>query len=491
MSVKLNTAAESHAKSLIKAGKVDRTSSWSMSAEDENKLLGGSSDWKGYASWFLGTDDSVDAETKGRYKYPFGKDGKVYRRAVIAIKSRAAQQSATSIADAAGSLLDLIDEHTAASAVTPGLAALAQFEKLFAFRSVDLLQFPAADFAQPKPVQLFKWGENAPVDGRKPVVVDDAFAAGIEQGYAKRTTDLPVDYNHSSLMGFQDAPAAGWITAVKVVRPADAAASGLDPGVWLTVDWTASGRKRIEDHEYRYLSAVIKRSKDGGYMPQILGGGLTNTPAIHGLAAVAASEQRLADDGEDDEGADDGAEGKEHNMDVLKEVGYASVDELKSALSELPTLRECAAKADTMAAQLTEANKRAETAEAALKTAKVDAAMAHAEALGRIPAESATFTDEQKAVRAFARKLAERDEELFGAWLKDTDSVTFGKPAPTGKLNPDTSAEQASREAASTFSLAGADPEETELVNQAVALSRAEKIPLETALARLEKGGRN
>jgi ATP-dependent protease ClpP protease subunit len=108
--VKLNTAAESHAGSPISAGKVDKDSSWDFTAEDGNKLLGeNGDDWVSYAKWHLGEDEGETDRTKARYKYPFGKDGKVYRAALIAIKQRAAQQDATSIADAADRLLNRID----------------------------------------------------------------------------------------------------------------------------------------------------------------------------------------------------------------------------------------------------------------------------------------------------------------------------------------------------------------------------------------------
>jgi HK97 family phage major capsid protein/HK97 family phage prohead protease len=110
MAVKLNSAGNSHAASLISSGNVDKTSDWSFSADEGNSLLGaGGDDWANYAKWFLGEDDSQDPNTKGRYKYPFGKDGKVYQSALDAIRSRSSQQSDTSIYDAAGELLNKID----------------------------------------------------------------------------------------------------------------------------------------------------------------------------------------------------------------------------------------------------------------------------------------------------------------------------------------------------------------------------------------------
>lgn len=107
----LNLAGESHAHSLIAAGKIDKTSPWSFSTEDGNALLGKKGDdWTSYGNAHLGLDRSASEKTKARYKYPFAKGGKIYRSAVIAIKQRAAQQSDGAIERAATSLLDAIDK---------------------------------------------------------------------------------------------------------------------------------------------------------------------------------------------------------------------------------------------------------------------------------------------------------------------------------------------------------------------------------------------
>jgi hypothetical protein len=108
MATKLNTAAEAHAKALISAGKVDKDAGWGISAEEENAILG-NNDWAAYASWHLGEDPADTEDTKARYKYPFGKGGVVHRAALIAIRSRAATQGATSVFEAAGRLISQID----------------------------------------------------------------------------------------------------------------------------------------------------------------------------------------------------------------------------------------------------------------------------------------------------------------------------------------------------------------------------------------------
>jgi ATP-dependent protease ClpP protease subunit len=106
----LNKTGRSHARDLISSGKVDKTSSWSFSAADGNALLGdGGNDWANYGKCHLGMDAAEPFDTKDHWLYPFAKGDKLYRSALIAIRQRAGQQSAKSIFDAAGALLDEID----------------------------------------------------------------------------------------------------------------------------------------------------------------------------------------------------------------------------------------------------------------------------------------------------------------------------------------------------------------------------------------------
>lgn len=106
----LNRAGVSYAQSLIAAGKVDKTSSWSFSAEDGNALLGvKGDDWSNYGQHHLGVDASANEKTKEYWKYPFAKGGTVYRSGVIAIRQRAAADGDQAIEQAAGRLLEAID----------------------------------------------------------------------------------------------------------------------------------------------------------------------------------------------------------------------------------------------------------------------------------------------------------------------------------------------------------------------------------------------
>jgi len=109
MPIKLNPKGNTNARALINAGKVNKTSPWSFSAADGNKILG-EDDWENYSKWHLGIDRDAEPKTKAFYKYPFGKNGNVYRSALIAIRQRAGQQKQDDIFEAAGRLIKLIDK---------------------------------------------------------------------------------------------------------------------------------------------------------------------------------------------------------------------------------------------------------------------------------------------------------------------------------------------------------------------------------------------
>ena len=109
MAVQLNKKSEKFAMELINVGDISNAA-WSFSAADGNAILGDDEDWAAYADYHLAQDTEFDDDTKARYKYPFGKAGKVYVAALRAIRSRAAQQDLTTIFDAAGRLLDAANE---------------------------------------------------------------------------------------------------------------------------------------------------------------------------------------------------------------------------------------------------------------------------------------------------------------------------------------------------------------------------------------------
>lgn len=129
--IQKNGSGYSNASSLIDSGKYDSTSPWSFSrSTDGKKLLGpNGDDWANYSKWFLATNSSATKNTEAYYKYPFGKDGKVYKSALNAIRQRAGQQHATEIFDMAGTLLDKIASKTQQSEHNKGGNTMSEEQK--------------------------------------------------------------------------------------------------------------------------------------------------------------------------------------------------------------------------------------------------------------------------------------------------------------------------------------------------------------------------
>jgi len=133
--------------------------------------------------------------------------------------------------------------------------------------------------------QLLPAGQFKATDGRpgpgKRWQLDATIAARLIANSAK-ANDFVVDYEHQTLLTEQNgqpAPAAGWF-------------SGLEwrdgQGLYATgVRWNARAQQMIADGEYRYISAVFSYDAQGR-PTRLLHAGLTNNPALDGLAPVAA-----------------------------------------------------------------------------------------------------------------------------------------------------------------------------------------------------------
>lgn len=116
MAVELNAGGERHAEALIDSGDVDADSEWSFSAADGNKLLEDGEVGARYRNNFLGKNTDEPEDAKAGWEYPFAKGGKLYRHALSAIRTRAAQNDADAVYAAAGRLLDKLDAKTSKDA---------------------------------------------------------------------------------------------------------------------------------------------------------------------------------------------------------------------------------------------------------------------------------------------------------------------------------------------------------------------------------------
>jgi hypothetical protein len=114
MSIRLNPAAVTFARQLIKEGKLKNDEGhWgehNPDAAKENAYLQ-KHEMDEYARWHLGLDASKSEDTKGRYKFPYGDFKAVHRDGLLAAKERAAQQGYRDIEQAADELLELLEKN--------------------------------------------------------------------------------------------------------------------------------------------------------------------------------------------------------------------------------------------------------------------------------------------------------------------------------------------------------------------------------------------
>lgn len=111
--IKLNMAAFQYARELIQQGSVvsDHKGWWryhQLSAEQKNEFIRAYG-FAEYAKWHLAIDDQHGANTKARYKFPYGDMKSVHRCALLAVKNRARQCGYDGIEAAAHKLLGEID----------------------------------------------------------------------------------------------------------------------------------------------------------------------------------------------------------------------------------------------------------------------------------------------------------------------------------------------------------------------------------------------
>jgi len=147
----------------------------------------------------------------------------------------------------------------------------------------------SAQAAQTGEAQIFPMGSFRASDGSgrpaecaawqmTPQVAQRLIAAA-----SARRTDYSFDYEHQVLRAQENgkpAPAAGWFKALEL----------REDGLWATgIEWTPAARQMIEAGEYRYTSPLFSYDKKTGEVELILNVALTNTPALDGMNAVAAS----------------------------------------------------------------------------------------------------------------------------------------------------------------------------------------------------------
>lgn len=173
---------------------------------------------------------------------------------------------------------------------------------------------------------------NAPrgaMSGSGPWQLDAAGAQAIIALAAARSTDIPIDYEHQTLMAERNglpAPAAGWIDPRSL--------EWRDDGLYGQVTWTAAAKAAIDADSYRYLSPVFPYDADTGAVLDLLHVALTNTPAID----TAITELAAARAGR---GASEATPPKENTVDreqLIAQLGLATDatdEQIKTAIAAL------------------------------------------------------------------------------------------------------------------------------------------------------------
>lgn len=304
----LNRKAYARAMALIRQGKIDNSSSWSFSTEDGNAILGDPPDWDAYALFFLLREPGADPESKAAYKYPYGKGGKVYRSALVAIRQRAGQQDESAIYEAAGKLLAVVD---------------GKVEGRMGF----VAEMPQGANV-PAEFQVFPAGV-VEIQGEKPFTVDQAAIDAVIRKFEERGIDMVIDFEHQTEGGEWSspdgtAPAAGWIK--RLVNRGEA-------GLWAVAEWTDRARQYLANREYRYFSPVFLVSKgDHRRLVELLRVALTNAPLLNWIRPIAAAQKTTAPTG-----------AKEAWMDrlkaLLKALGLAEDASAEQAISEIAKLK--------------------------------------------------------------------------------------------------------------------------------------------------------
>lgn len=140
----------------------------------------------------------------------------------------------------------------------------------------------------PAEVLIAPWGRVRSTAGD--FVLDDESASATIEAFAAHGTDVPIDYEHQTLGGAYSspdglAPAAGWIKALKLVRPEEAS-DGRAAGLWAEVQWTPEAAAKLASRHYRYLSPVALVRRSDRRLVGLHSAALTNKPAIIGMQPV-------------------------------------------------------------------------------------------------------------------------------------------------------------------------------------------------------------
>jgi phage I-like protein len=299
MHVRANDAAIHIAQEMIAAGKVNSSDPWTFTSDEAAEILGDPPDWDRYGAGFVGLRTGVSRKTKKAYAYPFGKGGEVYRSALLAARSMAAQAGDHAAFDAAGELLASIDgdEDHARARIADNMALIGDRPAVaFSLEAIPMDDLPTSV------IQLLPFTGDDTVralDGRE-LRISDYSLDEVQRNHAGRVNSLLVDYEHDTYNPFisQSSLAAGWIRELFIAGPGAEledkelmkTVAEYGPGIYARVDWTKAAAEKIKAREYRYVSPVV-RTNDEDTVVEAVGAAITNDPALDGMMPLAAKKK--------------------------------------------------------------------------------------------------------------------------------------------------------------------------------------------------------
>jgi phage I-like protein len=306
--------------------------------------------------------------------------------------------------------------------------------------------------------------------------VDELTAAELPARFAAKKNDFALTELHG------DGRAAGWLTDVGVDQ---------EQGAWYDVQMTDFGRELVASDQYRYSSAdvqlLVSMDRKEGWLVGIIGGALTNKPAVAGMAPVELA--RIDNPGPDqsDVTPDDGEKGQEAMGEMWdsfkahlsrKRPGSDPIDDEASAINAVSEMADENASLSAQNTKLTADLETVKTELAKLKTASekaekenaAKAAVAEAVADGRV----GLFQVEKMT------ELATADMDAFKALTDGVEKGTFS--APTKKVMGEKA------EHGKGDGLEGATPEERSKAIQEYADKK--DIPFHKAALALMKEGK-
>ena len=232
-----------------------------------------------------------------------------------------------------------------------------------------------------------------------------------------------IDENHSTDLSAPhggEAPAFGWFKNFT---------AETDGSIWADVEWNSRGEQAIRNKEYRYISPVFTRDKDGN-ITEILRAALTNNPNLDNPALNSSQETEEEQNMDKELCATLGIPETATTQDALAAIAKLKT-ELNGAQSKGVDLAAYAPRADLAAMQ-----ERAEKAEkayvelnAANLKAKATAAVEQAVKDGKIaPASKDVYMELCASEDGFAKF-----EKIVAATPSITGATQVPDKAPDGK----------------------------------------------------------